>query len=95
MTSKKLRYNILNDQYLSFLDLKGGDYMTEYMSYTQAMKYLGFKSRSALETYIAAGLPVIKVGRSKRISKTAIDKFMAEHQTSTANAESKSVKEGA
>lgn len=81
MTSKKLRYNILNDQYLSFLDLKGGDYMTEYMSYTQAMKYLGFKSRSALETYIAAGLPVIKVGRSKRISKTAIDKFMAEHQT--------------
>lgn len=55
--------------------------MTEYMSYTQAMKYLGFKSRSALETYIAAGLPVIKVGRSKRISKTAIDKFMAEHQT--------------
>lgn len=54
--------------------------MTEYMSYTQAMKYLGFKSRSALETYIAAGLPVIKVGRSKRISKTAIDKFMAEHQ---------------
>lgn len=57
--------------------------MTEYMSYTQAMKYLGFKSRSALETYIAAGLPVIKVGRSKRISKTAIDKFMAEHQSST------------
>ena len=83
MTSKKLRYSILNDQYLSFLDLKGGDYMTEYMSYTQAMKYLGFKSRSALETYIAAGLPVIKVGRSKRISKTAIDKFMAEHQSST------------
>lgn len=61
--------------------------MTEYMSYTQAMKYLGFKSRSALETYIAAGLPVIKVGRSKRISKTAIDKFMAEHQT-TAKSES-------
>lgn len=83
MTSKKLRYNILNDQYLSFLDLKGGDYMTEYMSYTQAMKYLGFKSRTALETYIAAGLPVIQVGKSKRISKTAIDKFMAEHQSST------------
>lgn len=69
--------------------------MTEYMSYTQAMKYLGFKSRSALETYIAQGLPVIKVGRSKRISKTAIDKFMAEHQTSTVNAESEPVKEGA
>lgn len=57
--------------------------MAEYMSYTQAMKYLGFKSRTALETYITAGLPVIQVGKSKRISKTAIDKFMAEHQSST------------
>lgn len=57
--------------------------MAEYMNYTEAMKYLGFKSRAALDAYIAAGLPVIKVGRSKRISKTAIDKFMAEHQSST------------
>ena len=62
---------------------KEGENMTEYMSYLQAMKYLGFNSRNypALRRYIAAGLPVIDVNGSKRISKTAIDKFMAEHQT--------------
>lgn len=57
--------------------------MTEYMSYTQAMKYLGFTGHNypALNRYIAAGLPTIEVNGSKRISKTAIDKFMAEHQS--------------
>ncbi|MGE9966856.1 helix-turn-helix domain-containing protein [Limosilactobacillus mucosae] len=59
--------------------------MAEYLSYKEAMKYLGFKARNypALRRYIAAGLPVIDVNGSKRISKTAIDKFMAEHQSST------------
>lgn len=69
--------------------------MTEYMTLKTAMKYLGICNYGTLREYIKQGLPVIKVGRSKRISKTAIDKFMAEHQTSTVNAESKSVKEGA
>lgn len=55
--------------------------MTEYMTLKTAMKYLGICNYSTLRKYIAQGLPVIKVGRSKRISKTAIDKFMAEHQT--------------
>lgn len=55
--------------------------MTEYMTLKTAMKYLGICNYGTLREYIAAGLPVIKVGRSKRISKTAIDKFMAEHQT--------------
>ena len=55
--------------------------MTEYMTLKTAMKYLGIFNYSTLREYIAQGLPVIKVGRSKRISKTAIDKFMAEHQT--------------
>lgn len=59
--------------------------MAEYLSYQEAMKYLGFKARNyqALNRYINEGLPVIQVGNSKRISKTAIDKFMAEHQSST------------
>lgn len=60
---------------------KGGDYMTEYMSYKAAAEYLGLKTQNTLREYIAAGLPTIQVGRSKRISKTAIDKFMAEHQS--------------
>lgn len=55
--------------------------MTEYMSYKAATEYLGLKTQNTLREYIKQGLPVIKVGRSKRISKTAIDKFMAEHQT--------------
>lgn len=69
--------------------------MTEYMSYKAATEYLGLKTQNTLRKYIAAGLPVIDVNGSKRISKTAIDKFMAEHQTSTVNAESEPVKEGA
>lgn len=55
--------------------------MTEYMTLKAAMKYLGICNYGTLREYIKQGLPVIKVGRSKRISKTAIDKFMAEHQT--------------
>lgn len=51
----------------------------EYMTLKTAMKYLGICNYGTLREYIAQGLPVIKVGRSKRISKTAIDKFMAEH----------------
>lgn len=57
--------------------------MAEYMSYKAAAEYLGLKTQNTLRRYIAAGLPVIQVGKSKRISKTAIDKFMAEHQSST------------
>ena len=51
----------------------------EYMSYKAAAEYLGLKTQNTLREYIAAGLPTIQVGRSKRISKTAIDEFMAEH----------------
>ncbi|MCI1490140.1 helix-turn-helix domain-containing protein [Limosilactobacillus mucosae] len=55
--------------------------MPEYMRLKDAMNYLGISNYSTLREYIAAGLPTIQVGRSKRISKTAIDKFMAEHQS--------------
>ena len=53
--------------------------MTEYFSYTQAMQYIGIKSPVTLRKYIADGLPTILIGNSKRISKSAIDKFMADH----------------
>lgn len=55
--------------------------MPEYFSYKQAMKYLGFDSYKSLTSLIKSGLPVIQVGKTKKISKTAIDKFMTEHQT--------------
>lgn len=54
--------------------------MTEYFSYQQAMKYIGVKSPATLQKYISDGLPTIKVGKSKRIAKADIDKFMAEHR---------------
>lgn len=54
--------------------------MTEYFSYQQAMKYIGVKSPVTLRTYIKQGLPTIKIGKSKRIAKSDIDKFMAEHR---------------
>lgn len=54
--------------------------MTEYFSYTRAMKYIGVKSPTTLRKYISDGLPTIKVGNSKRIAKSDIDKFMAEHR---------------
>lgn len=55
--------------------------MTEYFSYKDAMNYLGISSYKALRDLIHSGLPVIQVGKTKKISKTAIDKFMKDHQS--------------
>lgn len=51
----------------------------EYFSYKEAMNYLNIKSPVTLHKYIDGGLPTILVGNSKRISKSAIDKFMQDH----------------
>ena len=58
--------------------------MTEYMSYKQAMNYMGFTSMMSLYKYIELGLPTIKVGKSKRIAKSDIDKFMANPRVAAA-----------
>lgn len=54
--------------------------MTEYFSYQKAMEYIGVKSPVTLRKYINDGLPIIQIGKSKRIGKSDIDKFMAEHR---------------
>ncbi|MBB1068746.1 helix-turn-helix domain-containing protein [Limosilactobacillus sp. RRLNB_1_1] len=54
--------------------------MIEYFSYQEAMKYMGFKTQDTLRVYIKQGLPTIQVGKSKRIAKSDIDKFMAQHR---------------
>ncbi|MGK4238382.1 helix-turn-helix domain-containing protein [Limosilactobacillus reuteri] len=54
--------------------------MTAYFSYREAMEYMGFKTQDTLREYIKQGLPTIQVGKSKRISKSDIDKFMADHR---------------
>lgn len=51
----------------------------EYFSYKEAMNYLNIKSNTTFSKYLKAGLPTILVGNSKRISKSAIDKFMQDH----------------
>ena len=60
----------------------------EYMSIKQAMQFLGLKSYKSIKKLINLGLPVVEVGQSKKISKTAIDEFMKAH-TVVATTESK------
>lgn len=52
---------------------------TEYFSYKEAMKYMGFTTYNSLRKAVKDGLPVIQFNGSKRISKTAIDEFMKAH----------------
>lgn len=56
-----------------------------YFNHKEAMEYMGIKSKATFTKYIKQGLPVIKVGNSKRISKTAIDEFMKAHQVTIKN----------
>ena len=53
----------------------------EYLTLKEAMSYMGFTTYDSLRKVIKLGLPVIKFGNSKRISKTAIDDFMQSHTT--------------
>ncbi|MGO5157178.1 DNA-binding protein [Lactobacillus amylovorus] len=53
----------------------------EYLTFKEAMSYMGFTTYDSLRKVIKLGLPVIKFGNSKRISKTAIDEFMQAHTT--------------
>lgn len=52
----------------------------EYFSLTDAAKYLGYGSKHVIYDLIKAGMPVIKVGKTMRVSKTAIDAFMKAHE---------------
>lgn len=54
--------------------------MAEYFTYKEAMKYLGINSYQGLRELISVGLPIIQVGKTKKISKSAIDEFMRDHQ---------------
>lgn len=53
--------------------------MNEYLSFSDAVKYMGFKSYTPLYHCINSGLPTVQIGNTKRISKSAIDKFMQDH----------------
>ena len=60
--------------------MKGSTKMSkEYLTLKEDMSYMGFTTYDSLRKVIKLGLPVIKFGNSKRISKTAIDDFMQSH----------------
>ena len=60
--------------------MKGSTKMSkEYLTLKEAMSYMGFTTYDSLRKVIKLGLPVIKFGNSKRISKSAIDDFMQAH----------------
>ncbi|MGN9066432.1 helix-turn-helix domain-containing protein [Ligilactobacillus agilis] len=54
--------------------------MAEYLSLKDACTILGLSSYNSLNKYIKNGLPVIVVGKSKRISKKDLDEFMAKNR---------------
>lgn len=53
---------------------------SEFMTYKQAMDFLGLKTHNTLYRYIDAGLPIYVVGKSKRIKKSDIIEFMETHK---------------
>ena len=60
--------------------MKGSTKMSkEYLTFKEAMSYMGFTTYDSLRKIIKQGLPVIEFCKSKRISKTAIDGFMKDH----------------
>lgn len=62
--------------------MKGSTKMSkEYLTFKEAMSYMGFTTYDSLRKVIKLGLPIIKFGNSKRISKNAIDEFMQAHTT--------------
>ena len=63
-----------------FATKKGRNEMSkEYLTFKESMSYMGFTTYDSLRKTIKLGLPVIRFGNSKRISKTAIDEFMQAH----------------
>lgn len=84
MTSKFLRYNIIAENKSKFLRffIKVVKQMTQQLiSFKEAQNFLGFKSSASLREYIQQGLPVVTVGKSKRIDIDDLKKFIQDHKT--------------
>lgn len=50
--------------------------MIKYLTFKEACEVLGFKSYNPLREYIKQGLPVVIVGKSKRIDQQDLQEFM-------------------
>lgn len=53
----------------------------QLISFKEAKNFLGFKSSASLREYIQQGLPVVTVGKSKRIDIDDLKKFIQDHKT--------------
>lgn len=63
-----------------------GNYIPQmYMSFREAQEYCGFKSPASLREYIHQGLPVVIVGKSKRIGKADLEEFIENHKVVNRN----------
>ena len=55
--------------------------MTQHLlSFKEAQEYLGFKAPASLREYINKGLPVVTVGKSKRIDIDDLKSFIQAHK---------------
>lgn len=50
--------------------------MPKYLTFKEACEVLGFKSYKSLNEYIKKGLPVVIVGKSRRIDQQDLQEFM-------------------
>lgn len=75
----------IDDAKMTFADsfiLEGDDAkmtnntLPKYMNLQQTCQYLNVKSINTLYKLIDDGLPVIKIGRSRRVSQEAADRYM-------------------
>ncbi|TPR43577.1 DNA-binding protein [Apilactobacillus micheneri] len=48
-----------------------------FMNYKQTLKYLNIHSYNTLYKYIKDGLPVVVIGKAKRIDKNKLDEFIS------------------
>ncbi|WP_289761256.1 helix-turn-helix domain-containing protein [Lactobacillus intestinalis] len=54
----------------------------QLLSFKEAQEYLGFKAPASLREYINKGLPVVTVGKSRRIDVDDLRSFIQAHKTS-------------
>ena len=68
--------NLINKEIREQLDKSGID--SPYLNKQQACNYLGI-SNNTLDSWIVKGLPKIKIGKTIRCQKDAIDQWLNSH----------------
>lgn len=56
----------------------------QLISFKEAREYLGLKAPATLRSYIHQGLPVVVIGKSKKIDVDDLKKFIKDHKEAKA-----------